>query len=152
MRMVKAEKHYADTLKEKGIEYNYPVQPFQLTNTKYRPDFYLPESKTYVEVVGMKQAYKLNEHKYKMFRELYPDLNFIVVDKWGNNYYEMEQINKERKERGLKLIKKSYGVDYTIKGIDENLWLSFKVKCIENRIPMKDKILELIADYVKGKK
>ena len=42
--------------------------PITMSNgQKYRPDFYLPETKTYIEVVGQSSAFYFNRNKYAQF-------------------------------------------------------------------------------------
>jgi hypothetical protein len=59
---------------------NWIPQPanFYLDGLKYTPDFYDAERNVFVEVSRTRQAYGQNKHKYQLFRELFPQLNFEI--------------------------------------------------------------------------
>ena len=87
MKMHQAERIYADMLERNGIKYVFPVPLMEIgVHTKYRPDFYLPESDTYVEVVGSRQAYSVNKYKYNLFKDFYRNKRFIVVNPDGTPF------------------------------------------------------------------
>lgn len=106
MKMTVAEKHYADILTSQGIKYIFPVPMLNLDATRYRPDFYLPEKDLYIEVVGTRQAYHANKHKYEEFRRTHHDKNFQIVDRYGKIYPSLENFVSAG-SRNLKKIKSS---------------------------------------------
>lgn len=56
-----SERRFAKFLEAKGVDFiPHPRPPFRLGIIKYTPDFYLPAEKTYVEVVGSRQALQQN--------------------------------------------------------------------------------------------
>lgn len=66
---------YAKYLTKKNIKWQYESKTFDLGNTTYTPDFYLPESDTYVEIKGWwrddaKKKFKMFKKIYKIFIEL----------------------------------------------------------------------------------
>jgi len=105
------EKKVRAYLEEKGYKYEYErplvVALENNTVTTYRPDFYLPEFKLYVEVNGMEgdpeadKTYELKKHTYKR-----NDINCSVIhkkdlasDKWKS---ELERLIKESKIQPIK--------------------------------------------------
>ena len=78
--MFPKEKQFADLLDKQKKEWQYPTKRFDLGNTTYRPDFYLPNENLYIEVIGTRQAYHANKNKIFKFRKLYPFVKFIIVD------------------------------------------------------------------------
>ncbi len=70
---------YAKYLDKQGIKWFYEPKTFDLGNTTYTPDFYLPESDTYVEIKGWfrNDAKK----KFKLFKKLYSKIKILIVDK-----------------------------------------------------------------------
>lgn len=61
------------------IKYKYEPKAFELENTSYRPDFYLPEFDCYIEIKG----YWRDDAKEKVedFIKIYPNLNFKILYK-----------------------------------------------------------------------
>jgi hypothetical protein len=58
----------------------YEPETFYLSNgTKYVPDFYCEESEAFIEIIGTRQAYYNNRHKYELFRREYFPLVMVVV-------------------------------------------------------------------------
>ena len=72
-----------------GIEWQYEPEGFEFDDgTKYLPDFYLPESKTFFECKGVMTD--IDRHKIEKAMECldvrfavgYPDLTFISCETW----------------------------------------------------------------------
>lgn len=62
-----------------GIKWNYESKTFDLGNTTYTPDFYLPEFDCYIEIKGWwREDAKI---KFKRFKKLYKNINIEVFDK-----------------------------------------------------------------------
>jgi len=71
----KAEKQYAELLESKDINYIYQPNSLYIDKDvkwkiKYRPDFYLPKTDEYIEIIGTRQAFYLNKEKYKNIMDL----------------------------------------------------------------------------------
>lgn len=49
-------------------------------------------------------------------------------------------------------MKEEKKLTYTLREIDPDIWRAFKVKCAQDEISMREKMSELIEEYVKGKK
>lgn len=79
-KMFPREKQFADLLDKQNRKWQYPSPRFEIEDTHYRPDFYLPDENLYIEVVGSRQAYHANKRKIEKFRKLYPHIKFIIVD------------------------------------------------------------------------
>lgn len=58
------------------ISYKYEPKTFDLENTTYTPDFYLPVTDTYIEIKGY--ISKLFEKKINKFINLYPNIKIEV--------------------------------------------------------------------------
>jgi len=71
------ESKFAKFLDDKNVKWQYEYKTFDLGNTTYTPDFYLPEIGIYIEVKGYwrEDAKK----KFKMFKKKYRD-NIMVLD------------------------------------------------------------------------
>ena len=59
------------------IKWVHQPRTFQLLSQKYTPDFYLPETGTYVEIKNFLSSYSKNRDEE--FRRLYPDLELRLV-------------------------------------------------------------------------
>jgi len=71
------EANYARLLNHLGVKWIHQPQTFQLRTQKYTPDFYLPESDTYVEVKNYLSDYSKNRDR--QFREAYPNLKLVLI-------------------------------------------------------------------------
>lgn len=60
-----------------GIKWVYAPKIFDLGEHTYRPDFYLPELDTYIEVKNFMGEYSLNRDK--QFRKLYPNIKLDLI-------------------------------------------------------------------------
>jgi hypothetical protein len=80
---------YAKWLDKQGIQWQYEPKTFDLGKTTYTPDFYLPETDTYVEIKGRWRDDA--KKKFKMFQKKYYSMNIILL--------------KEKELRQLKIIK-----------------------------------------------
>ena len=98
----RAEARWAIAFEHLGIEYMYEPEGYQLSDgTKYLPDFYLPESKTYFEVKGVmtgKDMHKITQLQKDLGVNIaigYPDLTFQASDNWAENYYQINECKEE---------------------------------------------------------
>ena len=68
---------YAKYLNKNNIKWEYEPKTFDLGNTTYTPDFYLPESNGYIEIKG----YLTEEAKQKIekFLDIYKQINFKLL-------------------------------------------------------------------------
>lgn len=73
------EVNFAQYCDKKNIKWQYESKTFDLGNTTYTPDFYLPAYDMYVEIKG----YFRNNAKRKMtlFKKLYKDIELKLFDK-----------------------------------------------------------------------
>ena len=70
---------YAEYLDKNNIEWLYENKRFNLGNTTYTPDFYLPEFDTYIEIKGYWR--KNAKVKFKNFKKQYPKTRIKVLMK-----------------------------------------------------------------------
>jgi hypothetical protein len=68
---------YAKYLDKNKVKWLYESKTFDLGNTTYTPDFYLPKSDTYVEIKGYLRTNA--KKKIKLFKKLFKDL--VVLNK-----------------------------------------------------------------------
>jgi predicted nuclease of restriction endonuclease-like RecB superfamily len=68
---------YAKWLDKQNIKWQYEQQTFDLGDTTYTPDFYLPETDTYIEIKGY--WYNISKKKFKLFKKLYPQIKITVI-------------------------------------------------------------------------
>lgn len=68
---------YALYLDEHKIKWIYEPPPFELGDTSYIPDFYLPEYDIYIEIKGYMR--KDAEYKLKLFKETYPTIHLDIL-------------------------------------------------------------------------
>jgi hypothetical protein len=68
---------YAKYLDKQDTEWEYRHKTFDLGDIKYTPDFYLPESDTWVEIKGSwrKEAKK----NFDLFRKRYYSMNILLL-------------------------------------------------------------------------
>ncbi len=82
-----SEKKFASILNMHKIKWKYEPAEFPLKwdaegniSMGFRPDFYLPEFDTYIELTTMKQKYVTEKNnKVKLLKKLYPDINIKIV-------------------------------------------------------------------------
>ncbi len=79
---------------------NWIYQPavFYMEDEKYFPDFYDGNTNVFIEVVGTKQAYFQNKHKYELFRKVFPLIKFEVRLSSGELLNEEISINSQTKD------------------------------------------------------
>ena len=76
---------YAKYLDKQGIKWKYESKTFDLGNTTYTPDFYLPKTNEYIEIKGYwRDDAKL---KFKKFKRIYNFINIKIIDKNKINKY-----------------------------------------------------------------
>jgi len=68
---------YAKYLDENNIKWLYESKTFDLGESTYTPDFYLPETKEYIEIKGYFSD-KCKE-KIEKFKKLYSNINFKIL-------------------------------------------------------------------------
>lgn len=73
---------------------HYPAT-FRLNGANYSPDFYDGHRNIWIEVSGTRQAYSANREKYKLFRQLFPDLKFEIRKPIGELLNEDEAIHPQ---------------------------------------------------------
>lgn len=61
---------------QNNIEWLYESKVFELSNTTYTPDFYLPQENKWVEVKGY--WYDDAKEKFELFKKSYPQINIEV--------------------------------------------------------------------------
>lgn len=73
---------FAKWLSKHEIEWIYEPKEFDLNNTTYTPDFYLPKKDIYIEIKGYwrDDARK----KYKLFKKLYPKIILKIITDINN--------------------------------------------------------------------
>lgn len=84
-----SEKDFTEILNMYNIKWDYEPTEFPLEwdaegniTLGFRPDFYLPEFDTYIELTTMKQKYVTEKNKkIKLIQKLYPDINVNIVYK-----------------------------------------------------------------------
>ena len=73
------EMKYAKYLDNQGIKWLYESKTFDLGNTTYTPDFYLPNKNQYIEIKGYWR--KGIKEKFNLFKILYPQINIKIIMK-----------------------------------------------------------------------
>ena len=73
----------------------YEPVTFHLEGFNYIPDFYDGERNVFIEVVGTRQAFSNNKHKYELFYKKYGDVfKLEILDKFGNSAESLYGIKK----------------------------------------------------------
>ncbi|KKL59181.1 hypothetical protein LCGC14_2217940 [marine sediment metagenome] len=69
---------YAKWLDKQNIKWKYESKTFDLGNTTYTPDFYLPKTNKYIEIKGYwrEDAKK----KFKKFKTIYSETKIQVLN------------------------------------------------------------------------
>jgi hypothetical protein len=75
---------YAKYLDRKDIKWVYEPETFDLGKYNYRPDFYLPENDTYIEIKG--RWYKNAKTKVNLFKQIY-NIHLLILE--GINLKQM---------------------------------------------------------------
>ncbi len=68
---------FAQFLDLSNIKYLYESKTFDLGNTTYTPDFYLPEHNLYIEIKGWWREDA--QRKFKKFLKQYPNINLQIL-------------------------------------------------------------------------
>jgi len=93
------EKQYQELMNKQNINCEVCEEYFEVFNEllgkiqKYFPDFYLPDTKTYIEIVGSRQAYSANQNKYTDFKKQYPELDFRILTPDGKPYHSTKRLD-----------------------------------------------------------
>lgn len=70
---------FANALNEAGVVWQYEARKFRLGDGRaYKPDFWLPEHNTLVEIKG--HWYPAAKEKFRLFLEQYPEEKIIVIE------------------------------------------------------------------------
>jgi len=77
---------YAKYLDKQNIKWLYEFKRFDLGNTTYTPDFYLPKLDIFIEVKGWWRPKAIK--KFKLFKKLYPKINIKIITKKELNQNE----------------------------------------------------------------
>ena len=104
-----SEKDFAEILDMYNIQWEYEPSEFPLEWDAegniilgFRPDFYLPEFDTFIELTTMKQKYVTEKNKkVKLLQELYPDISINIVYK--KDYHKLLKrfgVNDIREDEG----------------------------------------------------
>jgi len=81
------EANLARTFNLVGIKWQYAPRRFNLGIHTYRPDFYLPKVKTYIEVKNYMNLY--SQERDALFRHLFPQIKLEVILK--KSYLEIQR-------------------------------------------------------------
>jgi DNA-binding XRE family transcriptional regulator len=132
---------------------------------KYLPDFYCPEENIYYEVVGTRQAYHHNKHKYILMQKEYPTIDFKIVNPDGSTFktnkikkdIQLKQKASEKKIKNLLLDKNVSQIQMASDlGIDQSTLNKIIRGWREATEEQKEKISKYlnvkIADIFQGKK
>lgn len=68
---------YAQYLDKNNIEWEYEYKTFDLGESTYTPDFYLPERDAYIEIKGFWRT--KDKKKFKLFKTIYTSIQIIVL-------------------------------------------------------------------------
>jgi hypothetical protein len=72
------EANFAKWLDLSGIKWQYESKTFDLGNTIYTPDFYLPEFDCYIEIKGYLTIFA--KEKLKLFFKIFKNINLQIYD------------------------------------------------------------------------
>lgn len=140
----KAERAYAERLDRMSIAWERPqFKTFPLDGTSYTPDFFLPESDTFVEIIGTAARWPQIRPKVAAIYRAYPNTRLVVTNKDGEAWpgASREELWSREPE--------PVDVCIIIKGIPKSLWRRFKVRAAMRGETMRAALLEGLADYIK---
>ena len=81
------EANFARILNLLGIPWIYQCRTFDIGGHMYTPDFYLPNSDTWIEIKNFLSDY--SRERDKNFRKMYPDLELMMILK--DDYLELQK-------------------------------------------------------------
>lgn len=92
-----SEAEFAKVLDFYGIAWRYEPETFPVewwpdgrVKSGFSPDFYLPETDTFLELTTMKQSLVTRKNrKIRLFRQLYPDKKLLVF--YGRDFHKLAQ-------------------------------------------------------------
>lgn len=87
-QMYQSEKTFVDFLDSQGLEWEYEPRRFDLGDSIYTPDFYVPSQDVYYEVIGTQPSYIAHSKKkhFEKMSELFPNINLRIVYPDGQPY------------------------------------------------------------------
>jgi len=68
---------YAKYLDKNNIKWLYESKTFDLGNTTYTPDFYLPQTDEYIEIKGWFRDDA--KKKFRLFKKSYPEIKIVLI-------------------------------------------------------------------------
>jgi len=98
-----SEKKFANLLTEQGRKWEFHPKPFKLKNTYYEPDFFLPDEKLYIEVVGTRSSFYQRRKTLKLMKKYYPDINIIIVNLKGEKFLDKNFLHLLPKDNMISL-------------------------------------------------
>jgi len=69
---------YAKWLDKQNIKWLYESKTFDLGNTTYTPDFYLPETEEYIEIKGYWRDDA--KKKFNLFKKKFKDIKILIYN------------------------------------------------------------------------
>ena len=87
---------YAKYLDKQDIKWLYEPKTFDLGDTTYTPDFYLPESDTYIEIKGYWN--ERSKWVFPLFKKCYPKIKIKLLQKKELQQSKIIDEEKRRKE------------------------------------------------------
>ncbi|OGM93275.1 hypothetical protein A2372_02645 [Candidatus Wolfebacteria bacterium RIFOXYB1_FULL_54_12] len=81
------EANFARILNLLGIPWQYQCRTFDIGEHMYTPDFYLPDSDTWIEIKNFLSDY--SRDRDENFRKMYPDLELMLILK--DEYLELQE-------------------------------------------------------------
>lgn len=99
-----SEKIFADFLDSQGLDWEYEPKKFDLGDTKYIPDFYVPSQDIYYEVIGSQGAYNPHVKKghFEKMATLFSDINLKIVYPDGQLFSSSSKTTKIGRKSFLK--------------------------------------------------
>lgn len=88
-----------------GVKWEYECKTFDLGDTIYIPDFYLPEFDCWIEIKGWWREKSIK--KFKKFKKVYPDINIYVFQL--KEFDEILGLNKRQLNKLYKSVRKLNG-------------------------------------------
>jgi hypothetical protein len=89
---------YAKYLDKQGTKWQYESKTFDLGNTTYTPDFYLPETDTYIEIKGYWN--ERSKWVFPLFKKFFPKIKIKLLQKKELQQSKIIDEEKRRKQNG----------------------------------------------------
>lgn len=141
-RLIKnrGERLYAQLLEKRGVDYIYPCLLLRLpTGERWRPDFYLPDQNTYIEVIAQASAYYSRKEKMAKAGQTFK-VRILSPD---GKTFKLSPIRRAKRLNFLRFLRAN-------KNLDEELYREHEAELLAIEEQQNQILDEIVAENMQG--